>query len=153
MDQVPKFLSSALGVTYENSLNKNRLQHLEAVFRRCSIKVFLETLQKFRGRHLCQSLFFNKIASLRPATLLKKRLWHRCFPVNFAKFLRTPFLTEHLRCLLLNITRNGLVNSFIVFKKNSKYIFYITLFDFSLAGNRCNHNHSKGFQKLSFNIL
>ena len=28
----------------------------------------------------------------RPATLLKKRLWHRCFPVNSAKFLRTPFL-------------------------------------------------------------
>ena len=27
-----------------------------------------------------------------PATLLKKRLWHRCFPVNFMKFLRTPFL-------------------------------------------------------------
>ena len=38
---------------------------------------------------------------LRPATLLKKRLWHRCFPVNFAKFLRTPFLTEHLWWLLL----------------------------------------------------
>ena len=29
---------------------------------------------------------------LRPAALLKKRLWQRCFPVNFAKFLRTPFL-------------------------------------------------------------
>ena len=29
---------------------------------------------------------------LRPAILLKKRLWHTCFPVNFAKFLRTPFL-------------------------------------------------------------
>ena len=26
----------------------------------------------------------------------KRRLWHRCFPVNFAKFLRTLFLTEHL---------------------------------------------------------
>ena len=26
-----------------------------------------------------------------PATSLKKRLWHRCFPVNFAKFLRTLF--------------------------------------------------------------
>ena len=26
---------------------------------------------------------------------------HRCFPVNFAKFLRTPFLTEHLRRPLL----------------------------------------------------
>ena len=45
--------------------------------------------------------FFNKVTDLRPATLLKNRLWHRCFPVNFAKFLRTPFLqntffTEHL---------------------------------------------------------
>ena len=37
---------------------------------------------KFTGKHLCQSLFFNKVAGLR----------HRCFPVNFAKFLRTPFL-------------------------------------------------------------
>ena len=39
-------------------------------------------------------------SSLRPATLLKKRLWHRCFPVNFAKFLRTTFFIEHL-CWLL----------------------------------------------------
>ena len=35
------------------------------------------------------------------ATLLKKRLWHRCFPVNFVKFPRTPFLTEHLWWLFL----------------------------------------------------
>ena len=27
-----------------------------------------------------------------PATLLKKRHWHRLFPVNFAKFLRTPLV-------------------------------------------------------------
>ena len=32
----------------------------------------------------------------RPAALSKKRLWHRCFPVNFAKFLKIPFLTEQL---------------------------------------------------------
>ena len=31
---------------------------------------------------------------LRPATLLKKRLWHRCFSVNVAKFLITPFLSN-----------------------------------------------------------
>ena len=31
------------------------------------------------------------------ADLLKIRLWHRGFPVNFDKFLRTPFFTEHLR--------------------------------------------------------
>ena len=34
-------------------------------------------------------------------TSLKKRLWQRCFPVNFANFLRTPLLTEHIRWLLL----------------------------------------------------
>ena len=38
----------------------------------------------------------------RSEVLLKKSLWHRCFPANFAKFLRTPFLTEHLRWLLLH---------------------------------------------------
>ena len=47
---------------------------------------------KFTGKHLCQSLFFNKVAGLNPAKLLKKRLWHRWFPVNFAKFLIKPFL-------------------------------------------------------------
>ena len=47
-------------------------------------------------KHLCQSLLFNKVADLRSATLLEKRLWHMCFPMNFAKFLRTPFLIEHL---------------------------------------------------------
>ena len=27
---------------------------------------------------------------MRPATLLKTRLWHKCSPVNFAKFHRAP---------------------------------------------------------------
>ena len=39
---------------------------------------------------------FRKIHKKTPvpesATLFKKRPWHRCFPVNFVKFLRTPFL-------------------------------------------------------------
>ena len=49
---------------------------------------------------MCQSLFFNKIAGT-PATLLKKRLWNRCFPVNFAKFLRTTFSLNMSGRLLL----------------------------------------------------
>ena len=36
---------------------------------------------------------------------IKMRLWHRCFPVNSAKFLRPPFLTEHLRWLLLEMIK------------------------------------------------
>ena len=64
-------------------------------------KVVLRNFAKFTGNQLCQNLFFSKVAGLKPATLLKKRLWHRCFTVNFAKFLRTFFLIEHLRWLLL----------------------------------------------------
>ena len=29
--------------------------------------------------------------------LFKKRLWHRCFPVNIAKFVRAHFIEEYLR--------------------------------------------------------
>ena len=38
---------------------------------------------------------------LRPATFLKKRFLHRCFPVNFVKFLRTLFLQNTFRRLHL----------------------------------------------------
>ena len=55
-------------------------------------KGVLRYFTKFTGKHLCQSLFFNEVAGLSPATLLKKRLWHRCIAVNFVEFLRTPFL-------------------------------------------------------------
>ena len=43
-------------------------------------------------KHLCKSLFFNKVAGN----------WHRCLPVNFAKFLRTPFFQNTSGSLLLN---------------------------------------------------
>ena len=33
----------------------------------------------------------NEKIGLRSATLLKKRLWHRCFPVNFVKFFKNTF--------------------------------------------------------------
>ena len=37
-------------------------------------KVVLRNFAKFNGKHLYKSLFFNKVAGLYPATLLKKRL-------------------------------------------------------------------------------
>ena len=59
---------------------------------RCSVrKGVLRNVAKFTVKHLCQVLFYNKVACPERATLLKKRLWHKCFPMNFAKFLRTPF--------------------------------------------------------------
>ena len=44
-----------------------------------------------------------------PATLSKTRLQHRCFSLNFAIFLRKPFLMEQLRWLLLSTTKSVLV--------------------------------------------
>ena len=43
---------------------------------------------------------FNKIADLKACNFIKKGLQHRCFSVNIAKSLITPFFTEHLRWLL-----------------------------------------------------
>ena len=70
-------------------------------------KGLLKNFAKFIGKYLCQSPFFNKVASLRPTTLLKKRLWHWCFPVSFVKLLRTPFFMEHLWWLLLLLVTNA----------------------------------------------
>ena len=64
-------------------------------------KGVLRNIERFTGKHLRQGLFFNKVAGFKPVTFLKKRFWHRSFPVNFAKFLRTLFLIEHPRWLLL----------------------------------------------------
>ena len=49
----------------------------KAAVRRCSTKcVFLKISQysekNFTGKHLCWSLFFNKVAGLRPSALLKR---------------------------------------------------------------------------------
>ena len=82
--------------------NSKSFQKLEAVVQRSSVKKgVLKNFAKLPGKRLCQSLFFNKISGLKPATLLKNRLWHRGFPVNFAKFPRTPFFTELHWWLLL----------------------------------------------------
>ena len=51
----------------------------------------------------------------------KKRLQHRCFPVKFAKFLRTPFFTEQLRWLLpMSESKYALNNN--SFKKSLKQL-------------------------------
>ena len=66
--------------------------------RRCSVrKGVLRKFAKFTGKHLCKI----QRKALNPATLLKKRLWHRCFPVNFAKFYRT--LPDDCFCLFSNV--------------------------------------------------
>ena len=50
-------------------------------------KGVLKNFAIFTAKHLCQGPFFNEVAGLKPAKVLKKRFWRSCFPVNFAKFL------------------------------------------------------------------
>ena len=46
---------------------------------------------------------FNKVAGLEPASFFKKDFKHNCFPVKFAKLLRTPILKNICKRLLLEV--------------------------------------------------
>ena len=88
-------------------------------------KGVLQNYAKSTEKHQRQCLFFNKVAGLRPATLLKKRLWHSCFPVNFAKFSRTSFLQNTpgrlLLCSVIQVIEDeGFVNKLLL-------LFYINI--------------------------
>ena len=90
-------LLSLLATKKRHSFVNQIIFLIERAARMCSVKkVFLKISQNSQENTLVRILF-----SFRPATLLNKRLWHRCFTRNFAKFLRTPSPTEHLRWLLL----------------------------------------------------
>ena len=88
-------------------LNQNKAPSLRLLWniRRSYDWLFLLFFQKQSSRGVLQKKVFLKISqnsSLgRSKTSLKKRLWHRCFPVNFAKFLRTPFFCRTPPLLLL----------------------------------------------------
>ena len=74
----------------ENTIRLNRSSRLE-VF--CE-KGVLRNFAKFTGKHLCQSLFFNKVAGL----------WHRCFPCEFCEISKNNFLQDTSGRLLLNLS-------------------------------------------------
>ena len=63
----------------------------EAVVQRCSAKKVLLEISQNSKENTCTRVYF----------LIKLRLWQRCFPVNFVKFLRTLFFIEHLWWLLV----------------------------------------------------
>ena len=44
---------------------------------------------------------FDKALGLKACNSIKKSLGHRCFPMKFAKFLRTAFFTSEFQWLLL----------------------------------------------------
>ena len=69
----------------------------------------LKNFVSFTWKHLSWTLLLIKLQAW---NFIKRRLLHRCFPVKCAKFLRTPFFTEHLRWLLLSMLLFMNVSSF-----------------------------------------
>ena len=68
---------------------------LEAVTRRCFVKeVFFEISQNSQENTCARASFSIKLQAsgfiFKKTILLKNSLWHRCFPLNFVKFLGTP---------------------------------------------------------------
>ena len=77
-------------------------------------------------------LYFQVFSQLQKASGIqlnfKKKLYHKSFPVNFAKFLWAPFLIEHLWRLLLQLTKRfmdfWIFFNFPQFKEKMKKYFF-----------------------------
>ena len=105
--------SSCPKVFYEKGVLRNFADFRSSLPEVFYKKGVLRNYAKFTGKHVCQRLFFNKVADLRPATLLKKSLWPKVcnfikkeslpqvFSCEFCEISRNTFFTEHLRRLLL----------------------------------------------------
>ena len=60
----------------------------------------LRNFAKFTGKHLCQSHFLIK---LQACNFIKKETLPQVFSCEYCEIFRAPFLTEHLRWLLLKV--------------------------------------------------
>ena len=70
---------------------KSRKTPFRSSHQKCSIKKGLfKNFRKFIEQHLCQSPFLRMLQGS-AWNYIKKRLWHKCFPLNFVNSLRTPF--------------------------------------------------------------
>ena len=75
---------------------KSRLKPQKQPLKLFCEKGVLRNFANFTGKHLCWSLFLIELQEVR--SFIKKRLWHRCFLVEFTKFLRTPNLKTANGC-------------------------------------------------------
>ena len=85
--QVPKYSCGSWFILW------SLIYFTKAVTQKCSVK---KVFCKISQENTCARVSF--LIKLQISDL---RLWHRCFPVNFVKFLRTPFFIKDLWWLLL----------------------------------------------------
>ena len=104
------------------------IERYEVVVQKVSVrKGVLRNFAKLTGKDLYKSLFYNKVAGEICNFIIKETL-AQCFPVNFAKFLRTTFYIEHLWWLLLSVfTTIAAVSSLLFSQKFSIIDIWIRL--------------------------
>ena len=89
------------------SAKEKEFTSLRSSHRRCSIKkMFLKILQNSQKTTRVGVSFIKKLPQV--CNFLKKRLPHRCFPVNFVKLLRIPFFQNSSRRLLLYLSMEAI---------------------------------------------
>ena len=85
-------------------------------------KGVVRNFTKFIGKHLCLSLFFNKVAGLRPATFIKKETMAQVFSYEFCEISKNTFFH-----------RTPLVAASMTSKTFFNYLFFIILHKNSMA--------------------
>ena len=73
----------------------------KAAVRRCFTKWMFLNCKIHKKAPVVEFLFLMKLhyPCLLFVNLFKKRLWHSCLPMNFAKLLRKPFLQNTTACI------------------------------------------------------
>ena len=87
--------------------------------RRCSAKKLFIEISQNSPENTCARARFIMKSQAEACNVIKKRLWHRCFSVNFANFLWTTFLQNTSGQLLLKITKS--FHFFLQIKKILQY--------------------------------
>ena len=117
----------------KNKLKSQKLKRIRIIFRsslrRCSVRIgVLKNFPKFTWKYLCQSLFFNKVAGLRPATLLKKETLTNVFSCEFYEIFKTTYFyrTSLVAAAGLSDSTNvpTTANQFTRFYMKGKLVFF-----------------------------
>ena len=69
---------------------------------RCTVKKVFLKISQISQENIFVGVSFNKIEGLKTWNFIKKRLQDRCFPLKFARFLRTLILKKICERLLLS---------------------------------------------------
>ena len=123
-------------LVFERDLLTTKLQALFCMF--CSGQKL--TLESFQLLILWVSVIGLSVVCLRPATLLRKRIWHRCFFVNFCEIFKNTFFVGHLR---VNVSGNNI----------TVFVFLISRMKASMRHRQTVRFLSSVYRHLFFSIL